>query len=216
MEVFLGIQATPFAANQAAALSFVRTVNGLIVPAIATLTVCGTYHWKNLQNTCVSKILRAILSFAVLFPVSAFANSGPSYDETLSFVLKKVDGNSYRQNDVNIQYSISSPTKCHLKFGEVEHGKKVYETHFIIDLSKLDPSRVSQNTSPQYTARWVHMKVFENKDSVEVVSKKTGSREKRWWVNGATIRLTRNDDIPRVARAVEHLIRLYGGKEALF
>jgi hypothetical protein len=177
-----------------------------------------------------------ITIFVAFFLASAsavFAQEGPSYEETLRFLNSKVDLN--RGTSTN---RLLENDRCDLVLritNEANYkGRRQDDliNHYF-DLSDLDPSRIFYEESsfrPGEGLVWIHTK--ENRDliiqeqifyressaSPGYTCQSSGECRSRISVSYIVIQTLppNNDNGPRAARALQHLVRLCGGQEELF
>lgn len=164
--------------------------------------------------------LIALSTVSAICGIQALADDGPSYEATTAFIISKsgVILNSYTASDTGIHHSasarVSFPENCVL---EKEHlakddGEIVHRTIDKVNVSDLDPSRV-ENRSGQIT-----INTFESRK--RIISR-AWNKGPGWGDEQNTNYIwlktfDRDINLPKLKRALVHLIGLCGGKEELF
>jgi hypothetical protein len=176
-----------------------------------------------------------VVAFILMSASASIAQGGPSYDETVQFIIQKSDNYSraitVRGDNASsggaIQYRFHEVRRC--VFAVVGTGRGWYraygkrtvvdwDSEITIDFSTLDPSRAefTDGNGDNY------VRVRSSDDSKNIRSQNVGRGSNHY----------RNDfmdhfaDIyvkdpaqrngPKLEEAIKHLIRLCGGKEELF
>jgi hypothetical protein len=159
--------------------------------------------------------------FAVLatcFASLACAQEGPSYEETVDFILEKsrvVDG-SYSGGQTG-HYSLELPDRCILVSEQIDRdGSNVTNyRQSRVNLSDIDPSTVDTLTRTAFPA--VRLWTRDQDELItERVPDQTGSIiTRRTYIAFVAVR-DPDRNLDRVVRAFRHLVSLCGGREELF
>jgi hypothetical protein len=161
------------------------------------------------------KRLLLLVGLLLVVPTHSYAE-GPSFEKTLEFLNTWVrdfpDGNRSNRHRFD---KFSSKNRCLLR-GTSHHDNKYQTTYgLLLDLSKLDPSRVAAWPGSTDDVAGVRLHCLADSACVTVYKdanlKTLWSREKHTDFPAPTV-----DRARRVAKAFAHLIRLCGGKEELF
>lgn len=178
------------------------------------------------------RILTSFFASVFLAAASAQAQDGPSYEETVKFIQNKVSNHNYDQNQ-----KLNFPDRCIVvktvsatSYSQTE-GWVTVESK--VDLSTLDPSRVTLVDGGVAATARENRKVVTHEYIKRFNNHSDFDRNKVPSENCARSRLTCSrlnkgpyisvyvidpvqDNRPRMARALSHLIKLCGGTEELF
>lgn len=173
----------------------------------------------------------------MLYAAPTFAQEGPSYAETLTFLRSKVDLNYGKTKTIrlvqNKKCNLTQATRLLAGFDGVPEEQSINVT---FELSAIDPSRIEyrKSTNPGFPndgyvlARTKELQKVIRTDANSYFSEKPTNKK---WKCGARnmCRITyvgedigfqilqpNHDNGPRVVRALQHLVKLCGGKEELF
>ncbi|WP_141400645.1 hypothetical protein [Magnetospirillum sp. 15-1] len=173
----------------------------------------------------------------MFFLSSAAAASGPTYEETVDFIKKKIDNNNYKGDYGSAwRESFNEISRCTFEIrsyvyypGREESGDL---TSYVVDFKDLDPGRTSIG-SVEGNPPWVTTITKENKESIKRTSydrpsesdfsKKYASMKdrpgNRRYVDDVrlySLNSPREENAGRIKNAVNHLIGMCGGSAELF
>lgn len=162
-------------------------------------------------------MLRNVLAACLICVGSFAAADGPSYEDTLDFIIGKIATTP----SAGISFRLYSPERCVLKTDEIWYDSSGSRTSLyqrVVRLSDLDPTRVEYHSA---SSDVVHAHTRDNLMTVEDIHQQLDSS-----VYGDSYRRASNDffvrvrdpqqNTDRVVRALSHLIRVCGGEEELF
>lgn len=165
------------------------------------------------------------LVFSVLacisFAGSASANDGPSYEQTVNFILEKTAFHEERfdgRPPYRALRTVSFPEQCVMVLGHralaSSGGRLLDESSTKLQLNLVDPSTIKAG---KYSIS------LESTGAREVFSYKGRSPDQNGgkWIRfptaGASIYVTQySRNASKVVRAIQHLVNLCGGKKELF
>lgn len=185
----------------------------------------------------------AVVMSALLGTPLAAQADGPSYEETIAFITQKTGVQSRGTGPSRYTWtqSVTFPQRCRMRVsGETRlpDGRFVEGTEALVDLASLDPTKSAQRAVPGgsdalFQARegkkivrhsWI---VSSSVDARLVADLRRNHKDAtcdaaRCRAQFMTEALTISsyaplaDNVPRVVKAVNHLIALCGGKGELF
>lgn len=224
-------------------LCAVTVTHGLITQGIHIRTGFGAFLSKILQQKCVSDVMGKFINISVLasllaFTSPSFAQDEPSYEEAVSFLVKKLNtedtSNSYRF----VEHEVASTSKCVVEISTKETKTENHnfwkKTIQSFNLGDLDPSRTKLyvdstnvflesfekrdvvNHSTTFSPAWSKQ---DNLESHKYVCSYEGCTTPKLMTNAVSVTgvvWPKSENAPRVAKAFNHLIELCGGKKELF
>lgn len=189
------------------------------------------------------KLKYILAALVVALGSLAQAQDGPSYEETVSFLVSKVNIRSGDQNYYK-SYRFEELESCRFLYAadnfstegpnrtEYSQAQKIITSTAEIDFSELDP------TTNEISSHGVHVRSREGRNVISIQTTffpayydyAAAAREKevRCRSDGSCLEpasyfdratfytFDANNNAPRVSRALEHLIRICGGREELF
>lgn len=157
--------------------------------------------------------MKKLITLSLLSSIasSAQAESQPSYDETVDFIVSKAsefyaeyDGSSWVRSEIDF------PERCLMRKFEV--SGRLDETdksggYEYIQLHDIDPSTIAENNIGVYGYTTGGSEDIRNTDISDNFLFNHGS---------FSVRVPDERDYPRVARTLKHLVKICDGKEELF
>ncbi|WP_407474777.1 hypothetical protein [Sulfitobacter sp. PM12] len=157
------------------------------------------------------------------FASTSHAADGPSYDKTVNFIQSKLLSGAFphRRDGDSVSFDISN---CVISKEIIDYGSNSSSSPYryvgtytwSLSLSQIDPStaRVTEYDS-------IDLGVTGRANSVrQVNSYADGRTERKFYhlfeIGTREVKPPSSDSMPRVARALQHLVNLCGGAEELF
>ena len=175
-----------------------------------------------------------LIAWVALVGSVAQAQDGPSYEETVGFLKKKIDVTT------NIHYqTLDFPENCvaQIQLRKRKYGESgAFTSTQTAQLDTLDPSRIYSDDGievgarerekvVQYRGEWKFRSLSDIREWFQIIESQKGCSEGNLMCHDtylidhfaiSNVLPPEEDNKPRVVRALKHLIRLCGGEEELF
>lgn len=170
--------------------------------------------------------LSICIILSLFLSTSLSAKDSPSYDETIEFVLRKLDTTDANSKEnfsakKNRKYVVDK--RCEINVTSIlimKSDDDLYHarTNYSLALSEFDPTRIEAKYDGA-EGPYVRMRTLESVESIYIsinyLPNHEDSSDKNYSYKVSTVDLN-TDEPERVVKAMKHLVRLCGGKEELF